>query len=499
MVGGRRGVLATAIFVVAILVSSIDNAWSGSAAAFRSNVDPSLRAGDLALVHTTSGAAGALSVKLSGLGATDIETEAAADAVMARLSSEALAALKTDPSVTVASADTTVVAMDSGPRGYERADTTSTTTSIALRSIDGPQAWETTTGAGVAVAVMDSGIATHPDLAGKVIARVDFVHDGASSFDPAGHGTHIAGIIAANGGMKGVAPSAKLVSLRVLDASGAGMLSSITRAFDWLLQHRAFYRIKVVNLSWGMPQATSYNTDLLSGLVESAWFAGVTVVAAAGNGGAGTISSPASDPFVIATGSYADQGTGQLTDDRESVFSSRATTLDGFAKPDVLAPGEHISSLRVAGDTYLNASGDPVGSPTDLYIKMTGTSTAAGFTSGVAALVASLHGDWSPNKIKGALLASGRRITQASARGLDAARALTTNATANQGVAPSAVLMTMLTTSGLIKAGVTWEGVSWEGITWESIRWESVTWESVTWEGVTWDTSTVGWEAGSLR
>ncbi|HEY6960162.1 MAG TPA: S8 family serine peptidase [Candidatus Limnocylindria bacterium] len=487
-------VLATAVFVVAMLASSLDNAWT-AASAFSVNVDPSLRAGDLALVHTTSGAAGALSVKLSGLGATGVETEAAADTVIARLSGAALAAIRTDATVTVAAADARVVATDWRPRGYESgAGSSTSSTSAALVSINAPRAWDTTTGAGVTVALMDTGVGTHPDLAGKVLARMDFVHDGSTSFDPAGHGTHIAGIIAANGGMKGVAPDANLVSLRVLDATGAGSLSDIVRAFDWLLQHHRQYAIKVVNLSWGMPQATSYNRDLLSGLVESAWFAGVTVVAATGNAGAGTMSSPASDPFVVAAGSFADQGTTKLNDDRESAFSSRATTLDGFARPDLLAPGEHVSSLRVAGDTYLDANGNPVGSPTDLYIKMTGTSAAAGFASGAAALVASSHPDWSPNKVKGALVASGRQIPQASAKGLDVARALTTNATANQGVAPSLLLIVMLTKSGLIKAGVTWESISWE-----SISWESVTWDDITWEGVTWDTTGVTWEMAGLQ
>ena len=125
---------------------------------------------------------------------------------------------------------------------------------------------------------------------------------------------------------------------------------------------------------------------------------------------------------------------------------------------------------------------------------MTGTSAAAGFASGAAALVASLHRDWSPNKVKGALVTSGRSITQASAKGLDVARALSTNATANQGIAPSALLIVMLTKSGLVKAGVTWESISWE-----SISWESVTWDSVTWDSVTWDTTGVTWEMAGLQ
>lgn len=480
---------AAAVFAAILVMTASGTAWTAQASTFTANVDPSLRAGELAIVQTTSGSAGALSVKLSGLGATDIETAAAANTVMARLSSAALAAIETDRSVTVASRDTRVVATDDRGTGFEGSGTTSTGggASVALASINASSAWKTSTGEDVAVAVMDTGIAQHPDLGDKVLARVDFVHDGTTSFDPAGHGTHIAGIIAANGGMKGVAPDAKLVSLRVLDAHGAGTLADVVRAFDWLLQHRTQYRIKVVNLSWGTPQATSYNTDILSGLVESAWFAGVTVVAASGNAGAGTISSPASDPFVLAVGSFADQGTTKLNDDRESGFSSRATTLDGFAKPDVLAPGEHVLSLRVAGDTYLDANGNPVGLPTDRYIKMTGTSAAAAFASGTVALISAAHPFWSPNQVKGAIVASGRSIPQASAKGLDAARALTTAAVANQNVLPSKLLLDMLTKSGLLKGnGITWEDITWESLTWESITWDGIAWEDITWDGVAW-------------
>src|SRR5207237_2304562 len=95
------------------------------------------------------------------------------------------------------------------------------------------------------------------------------------------------GAIAANGTLRGVAPDAMIVSLRVLDASGNGTAANVVRAFNWLLQHRAQYDIDVLNISWGAPQSTSYQNDLLSALAESAWFSGVNVVVAAGNNGAG--------------------------------------------------------------------------------------------------------------------------------------------------------------------------------------------------------------------
>src|SRR5512142_2185453 len=105
MVGGMNRLVVTAVAVALILMSSSGTAWTAAPSTFTAKIDPSLRAGDLALVHTTSGAAGALSLRLSGLGATNTETDAAADTVIARISEDALAAIKTDASVTVATSD----------------------------------------------------------------------------------------------------------------------------------------------------------------------------------------------------------------------------------------------------------------------------------------------------------------------------------------------------------------------------------------------------------
>src|SRR5207247_7745646 len=132
--------------------------------------------------------------------------------------------------------------------------------------------------------------------------------------------------------------------LRVLDQNGNGTMHSVVAAFDWLLHNRTTMGIKVLNLSFGAPQRSSYHREILAGLVESAWFAGITVVAAAGNGGPdpGSVTMPGADPFVITVGSFGDKGTLATNDDRESKFSGRGPTRDGFTKPDVLAPGEHI-------------------------------------------------------------------------------------------------------------------------------------------------------------
>jgi len=512
--GNLRGSIA-AVLVVTFIVTSFDTAWTARNP-LASNVDPSLSAGEVALVHTTGGHAGALSLRLAGLGATEIETDDAVDTVVARLSAAALDAVAHDPMVTIATRDIPIVALDNGKgnTGFEHADKigrtgqdnnsvdhTSTTSAatVSLMAIRGPQAWSESTGEGITVAIMDTGVAEHPDLNGRVRTRMDFVKDGSAKADAGGHGTFIAGVIAANGEMKGVAPDARIVSLRVLDASGNGTIKSVIAAFDWVLKNQSGDRIQVLNLSWGAPQATTYHKDLLSALVEAAWFSGVTVVAAAGNDGPGAVTSPATDPFIVTVGSFNDQGTSDVIDDIFSSFSAVGPTLDGYAKPDILAPGEHVKSLRVRDVTYIGADGSAVGSPTDTYIHMTGTSASAAFVTGVAALVASAHRQYSPTQIKGAIAASARPIAGSAAGAIDAPNALErTPAAVNIGLRPSKLLLAILARShqltvqgvtwdGVTWDGVTWDGVTWDGVTWDSVSWESVSWETVTWEGVTWE------------
>jgi subtilisin family serine protease len=504
---GQR--LVAVVLAAVMLVPSFGTSWTVRQPSLHSTViDPSLSAGEVALVQTTAGHAGALSLLLTDLGATEVQAEPAVDMVIARLSPAALAALKTDARVTLATSDTRIVMSedDPGDTDLDSVGNPNPADSAGASAINAPLAWPRATGQGVTVALMDSGIAEHPDIAGKVKTRVNFVNDGSLLLDPAGHGTHIAGIIAANGEMKGVAPDARLVSIRVLDAYGYGQLSSVVKGFGWLLRNKNLQTIDVLNISWGAPQATTYHKDLLSALVESAWFGGITVVVAAGNGGAGAlaVTAPAADPFVVTVGSFDDQGTADQADDLESVFSSRGATLDGFAKPDVLAPGRHVVSLRASG--AYNALSKPgnlrakrlLTAPE--YIRMSGTSAAAGFVSGVAALVESVHHGYSPTQVKGAIVASGRAVTGASAPAVDAAAALDAMQVVNAGLAPSKLLLFMLSRSGVRLHGVTWEGVTWEGVTWDGVTWDGVIWNGVTWENVSWDSvswETVSWETVS--
>jgi subtilisin family serine protease len=406
-----------------------------------------------------------------------------------------------------ATTDARVAAVGGGRnRDLDRVGSQSTKDSIGVAALNVADVWPVTTGAGVVVALMDSGIAAHPDLpSGKVIARVDLANDGAPGLDPAGHGTHLAGIIAGHGAeFRGVAPDARLVDIRVLDQSGEGTLSSVVAGFEWLLDNRVALGIRVLNLSFGTTQTSSYHADLLAALAESAWFAGITVVAAAGNDGdeIGTISTPGADPFIITAGSFDDQGTRNEQDDRQSAFSSRGPTKDGFTKPDVLAPGRRVVSLRSATSQAapIQPDVDPGKSgknPNNLYARMSGTSVSSAMVSGVAALVLSFHASYTPTKTKGAIVALGRSIAGSPTKAVMAPSAVfALPRTVNSQLLPSRLLMSALESSGLLGSGTTWEGVSWEGVTWESVTWESVSWESVTWESVSWEG--VAWEQVSV-
>jgi serine protease AprX len=534
-VGMQRSVgrLVAPVVIIAVLLGT---AWTGRAAVAGADIDPALRAGDVALIQVAAGTAWTVAADLTSAGATEVSAFDNVDVVTARVSETTLGLIASDRHVLRATTDANVVASGGGrnDKDLDRYGDLSDRTSVGVAAVGAPSAWPRSTGAGVVVALMDSGIGNHPDLpAGKVVARKNFVADNATSLDPAGHGTHLAGVIAANGEtFRGVAPDARLVDIRVLDANGVGTLKNVVAGFDWLLKNRRALHIGVLNLSIGTPQIRSYHSDLLAALAEAAWFSGVTVVAAAGNDGPlpGGIATPGADPFVITVGSLDDQGTLTEVDDRESAFSSRGPTLDGFAKPDVLAPGRRVVSLRADGSaldkskpvrvaalvspetaTLATAAATLAtslvtlaknrdtrdnngnGSRSDLYVRMSGTSVSSAMVAGTAALVLSYHREYSPTKIKGAIVGSAHRVLGSVTRAVDAQKALNeTTRGVNSNLLPSKLLMKALAQSGVGGSGTTWEGITWEGVTWESVTWESVSWEAVTWEGVVWES--VSWE-----
>ena len=197
------------------------------------------------------------------------------------------------------------------------------------------------TGAGVGVAIIDSGVwAGHRSLAGRVVFSKDFISDDsprltqvASASDPYGHGTHIGATIAGSSPypadstyqtpFRGVAPRANLISLRVIGADGTGKASDVISAIQWVIQNRKRFNIRVINLSLGGPAEQSYRDDPMCEAVERAVHEGIVVVAAAGNRGNddqgrsvyGLIESPGIDPHVITVGAINTKGTVRRSDD----------------------------------------------------------------------------------------------------------------------------------------------------------------------------------------
>jgi serine protease AprX len=297
---------------------------------------------------------------------------------------------------------------------------------VTTQSIGADQLWEgledlpRLTGEGITVAVIDSGIdVKHNALKNQVRTWVDFT--GGNGADKYGHGTHVAATIAGEMGRasstrdyRGVAPQASLINLRVLGDDGTGTVSDVVEALDWVVEHRAQYRIRVVNLSLGAPVLQPYRDDPLCEAVERAVQAGVVVVTAAGNFGRaadgrtilGGTTSPGNSPHAITVGALDTHGTARRSDDTVAAYSSLGPTrYDLILKPDLVAPGSHVVSAEASG-SYLSAhlpERHVTGSGPNAYIQLSGTSMATAVTSGAVALLLQEKPTLKPASVKAVL------------------------------------------------------------------------------------------------
>jgi serine protease AprX len=434
---------------------------------------------------------------------------------------------------------------------------------------DAPPAWAAgADGRGVDVAVLDSGVTPVPglDAPNKVVYGPDLSFDSqnaaTANVDGYGHGTAMASIIAANngpGGFQGVAPNARVVSVKVGASNGAVDVSQIVAGIDWVVAHAhdPGFNIRVLNLSLGTDSTQAYVIDPLAHAAEVAWRNGIVVVAAVGNAGSSTrlVADPAIDPAVIAVGSDDPVGTVTTSDDVVSPFSTRGNS-DRHA--DVIAPGTYVLGLRDPGSTLDQAfPGARVG---DSFFRGSGTSQAAAMVAGAAADVLSAHPSYTPDRVKRSLMKTAVDIgapNQLQGAGLiDVAAAVnvsvskdyaqlylpacglgsleaargsshvtigTTALTGEQDIfgdpwnAPSMALAeerglawsggtyngatwtgntwTSASLTGITWSGITWSGITWSGITWSGVTWSGITWSGITWSGITW--SGDSWDNGS--
>ncbi len=345
-----------------------------------------------------------------------------------------------------------------------------------------------------------------PALNGRLIQGADLTGTGFN--DGYGHGTFVAGLAAGNGfganssytGILGMAPNARIVSVKVADDRGRSTVGQVVAGLAWVIQHRAQYGITVANMSLSAAQPSSYVTDPLDALVEAAWFSGITVVASAGNDGARVTSAPGNDPYALTVGSVGDNNTLTQADDSVSSFSNVGPTGDGIAKPEVSTPGEHVQAALPEGSA-LAAAQTATGLPRG-YGQLSGTSMSAGVAAGAAAILHAMHPDWTPGRVKGALQqtrsATGemRLVTAALSRPTDVTSALTPSL--SLAVAYAQQVKHTRSYANVVWSDVVWSDVVWSDVVWSDVVWSDVTdavktaatWSDATWSDATWSDAT---------
>jgi serine protease AprX len=418
----------------------------------------------------------------------------------------------------------------------------------------GAQAWWNAgfTGKGVDVAVIDTGVSRVAglDAPGKVIYGPDLSLESQApnltNLDTSGHGTFIAGLIAGRDGSprsavqpsayRGMAPDARIVSLKVGTADGGVDVSQVIAAIDWVVEHRQDngLDIRVLNLSYGTNSAQSAEVDPLSYAVEQAWKRGIVVVAAAGNsgyqvgGGAPGVADPAYNPFVIAAGGSDSTGTPAISDDTVGAYSASAR-CGPCKRPDFVAPGSHLQGLRVPG-SYIDQT-EPQGAISRRFFRGTGTSEAAAVVSGAVALVLDRFPRLDPDDVKAFFKSNAVDLPDQSplsqGRGeIDLGAMLADQPSWNRSQSHPAATGTgslevargqdHLTRDGVVLSGEqdifgkpfdsaemarlegmanSWRGGRWNGSTWTGTGWSGTSWTGASWSGNSWSGSS--WSSGT--
>ena len=404
------------------------------------------------------------------------------------------------------------------------------------------------TGAGIGVALIDSGIApvTGLNQPGKVINGPDLSFEsqtpGLQDLDTYGHGTHMAGIIAGSdpatppgtARFDGIAPGAHLISLKVAAADGASDVSQVIAAIDWVVAHRddPGLNIRVLNLSFGTDSTQSAVLDQLSYAVEAAWNKGIVVVVAVGNDGSTTsrVTMPAANPYVIAVGAANTNGTDDRADDTVAAFSNRGNAA---RHADLLATGRSVVSLRDP-DSYIDTKypaariADTAGQ--QRFFRGSGTSQATAVMSGSVALLLQQRPGLTPDQVKALLIQTADPIAgadplAAGAGQVDIARAAALavpspgatqkfpaatglgtleGARGTAHVTDSATGITLsgesdifgkpwvpgtwakAASNGSAWTGGTWNGAVWSGTGFTGSSWTTRTWATTAWASGTW-------------
>ncbi len=367
-----------------------------------------------------------------------------------------------------------------------------------------------------AIAIVDSGIqASRSDFGNRVVAQVSMTSlQPNSPGDGRGHGTFVAGI-AAGGADRyaGGSPKSNIVSIDVMDDNGMAMTRDVIAAADWILAHKDQYNIRVANFSLHNSTPASVFYDPLDRAVEKLWFNGVVVVAASGNYGVngtpgGVTFAPGNDPFVITVGAADVNGSVTTSDDFAAPWSAWGYTLDGFAKPELAAPGRYMTGPVPSASTLVSER------PTNVkslgYMELSGTSFAAPVVAAAAAQVLARHPSWTPDQVKGALMLSAKDTPAATPGSLgvgmvDATRAAAVssppnpNAALNQFVGPagdgSGPMFNAASWANVALSDASWASASWASASWASASWANASWASASWADASW--ASASWASAS--
>jgi hypothetical protein len=374
------------------------------------------------------------------------------------------------------------------------------------------------TGAGIDVALIDSGVAPVPGIDMKVVNGPDLSFDSQAenltNVDTYGHGTHMAGLIAGRDTairpgrededvdkyFEGAAPGARIVSIKVASSDGATDVSQVIAAIDWVVQHRDAdgLNIRVLNLSFGPDGTQDYQLDPLAYAAEVAWLHGVVVVVAAGNAGFGSpqLNDPAYDPYVIAVGADDTKGTDDPKDDAIPSFQSRGNSV---RHPDIVAPGKSIVSLRDPG-SYVDDANPGARVGLSRFFRGSGSSQAAAIVSGAVATLLQQRPSLTPDEVKALLTQTATWLPNADpvAQGaglinMHAAREakLSSFAGAVQTWPRSTGLGSLQLARGSVVTNDTGDILQGEhtifGDPWDPTTWAAASWAGTSWSGGTWD------------
>lgn len=418
----------------------------------------------------------------------------------------------------------------------------------------------TVTGKGVTVALIDTGVSPVAglDAPGKVINGPDLSFDGQVEetryLDGYGHGTHMAAIIAGRDAsvvagdendptkFVGIAPDARILNVKVGAADGGTDVTQVIAALDWVVQHRydQGMDVRVINLSYGTASVQPYQLDPLAHAVQNAWRQGIVVVVAAGNDGIDTpsLTMPALDPYVIAVGAVDHRGTPTQDDDAVAAFTNGGSVT---RRPDLLAPGKSVVSLRVPGSTAdrEHPEGMVAGDPEGRFFRGSGTSQAAAIVSGAVALLLQDRPELTPDGVKFLLQRTAAPLEENRHRAmgsgvldieraigskerpynavqawpastglgsLEASRgganvvdpvngALLSGETDAMGSPWDARSWSTASAAGEAWTGGVWNGRSWSGDGWSARSWSGDSWAARSWSGTSW--SGLDWLARS--